>query len=54
MAKKKTKKPLDKTQISISLPTKLVDRIDKLAGEQNRNRSNFISNSLTEIMEKHK
>jgi len=51
MPRKKTKKRMEKTQISISLPTNLVDRIDKLADSQNRNRSNFISNSLVERLE---
>lgn len=41
-----------KTQISISLPTKLVDRIDALADNENRNRSNFISNAIAEMIEK--
>lgn len=35
-----------KTQISISLPTDLVDRIDELARADNRNRSNFIATQL--------
>lgn len=34
------------TQISISLPTRLVDEIDKMAEMDNRNRSNFIANML--------
>ncbi len=37
------------TQISISLPQKLVEQIDILANEQNRNRSNFIVNSLSNL-----
>ena len=35
-------------QISISLPKQLVERIDKLAKKENRNRSNFIVNRLEE------
>lgn len=34
------------TQISISLPKPLVDQIDKMAEMDNRNRSNFIANTL--------
>lgn len=34
------------TQISISLPKILVDQIDKMAEMDNRNRSNFIANTL--------
>jgi len=32
------------TQVSISLPPDLVEAIDKMAEEDNRNRSNFIVN----------
>lgn len=35
-----------KTQISISLPTDLVEQVDQLAAAENRNRSNFIATSL--------
>lgn len=38
-----------KTQISISLPAALVAKIDRLAEEENRNRSNFISNELEKL-----
>jgi len=38
-----------KTQISISLPQELVDRIDAVAQQENRNRSNFIATKLEEI-----
>ncbi|QYY36926.1 ribbon-helix-helix domain-containing protein [Ruficoccus sp. ZRK36] len=38
-----------KTQISISLPQNLVERIDKLADEENRNRSNFIATHLERL-----
>ena len=34
------------TQISISLPKHLVEQIDKMAEMDNRNRSNFIANTL--------
>lgn len=40
------------TQISISLPQDLVDRIDELASVENRNRSNFIVKELSLIGEK--
>jgi metal-responsive CopG/Arc/MetJ family transcriptional regulator len=39
-----------KTQISISLPQNLVDRIDQLAEEENRNRSNFIANEMEKLI----
>ena len=47
MARKKgsTKIP-GMTQISISLPQELVKQIDEMARLDNRNRSNFIANSL--------
>lgn len=35
-----------KTQISISLPADLVEKIDRLAAAENRNRSNYIMNVL--------
>ncbi|WP_309400213.1 ribbon-helix-helix domain-containing protein [Cerasicoccus maritimus] len=35
-----------KTQISISLPQELIDRIDAAAAAENRNRSNFIATAL--------
>jgi len=38
-----------KTQISISVSQDLVEKIDKLAEAQNRNRSNYISNELERI-----
>lgn len=37
------------TQISISLPKSLVDQIDKMADADNRNRSNFIANTLANM-----
>jgi len=37
------------TQISLSLPQRLVDRIDELAEIDNRNRSNFIATYLEKI-----
>ncbi len=48
MPKVKKKVAQRKTQISISLPQELVERIDVLAAKENRNRSNFISNALTQ------
>jgi len=37
------------TQISISLPESLVDKIDRLADSDNRNRSNFIATYLEKL-----
>lgn len=37
------------TQISISLPKPLVAQIDKMAEMDNRNRSNFIANTLAQM-----
>ncbi|MFR6032648.1 MAG: ribbon-helix-helix protein, CopG family [Bacilli bacterium] len=37
------------TQISISLPQNLVEQIDKMAEIDNRNRSNFIANTLQNL-----
>ena len=37
------------TQISISLPESLVDKIDRLADIDNRNRSNFIATYLEKL-----
>lgn len=37
------------TQISISLPSVLVKQIDQMAALDNRNRSNFIANTLRRI-----
>lgn len=39
------------TQISISLPRELIGQIDQMAALDNRNRSNFISNTLRKIAE---
>ncbi|MBC2592667.1 ribbon-helix-helix protein, CopG family [Ruficoccus amylovorans] len=38
-----------KTQISISLPAALVAKIDRLAEEENRNRSNFIATEMEKL-----
>ncbi len=38
------------TQISISLPQSLVSQIDKMAELDNRNRSNFIANTLQNLV----
>lgn len=47
MARKKgSGKTVGMTQISISLPQDLVKQIDEMAKLDNRNRSNFIANSL--------
>jgi len=50
MARKKgSGKTLGMTQISISLPQNLVEQIDKMAEVDNRNRSNFIANTLQNL-----
>ncbi len=50
MARKKgSGKTLGMTQISISLPQDLVAQIDEMAKMDNRNRSNFISNTLQNL-----
>lgn len=50
MARKKgSVKMVGMTQISISLPQNLVEQIDELAKMDNRNRSNFIANTLQNI-----
>ncbi|GHB98349.1 ribbon-helix-helix protein, CopG family [Cerasicoccus arenae] len=48
-SEKKTIRAKGKTQISISLPQDLVNRIDVLAENENRNRSNYITTVLTNI-----
>lgn len=40
----------EQTQISISLPRKLLAKIDAAAKAENRNRSNFITTHLEEIV----
>jgi metal-responsive CopG/Arc/MetJ family transcriptional regulator len=40
------------TQISISLPSSLVDKIDQMADAEHRNRSNFIANTLQALATK--
>lgn len=50
MARKKgSGKTVVMTQISISLPQNLVEQIDKMAEIDNRNRSNFIANTLQNL-----
>ena len=50
MARKKgSGKTSGMTQISISLPQTLVEQIDKMAESDNRNRSNFIANTLQNL-----
>lgn len=54
MAKKQTHgRAPGKTQISISLPADLVGRIDRLADEENRNRSNYIATHLERLAEEY-
>lgn len=47
----RTKKPNAPkvVQISISLPSVLVEQIDQMAAADNRNRSNFIATTLRKI-----
>lgn len=40
------------TQISISLPQALVEKVDRLAREQGRSRSNFIAYVISSLSEK--
>ncbi len=47
--KKRSGKTIGMTQISISLPQTLVEQIDKMAESDNRNRSNFIANTLQNL-----
>lgn len=50
MARKKgSGKTIGMTPISISLPQTLVEQIDKMAESDNRNRSNFIANTLQNL-----
>ena len=49
---KATARAIGKTQISISLSLDLVDKIDSLAQEENRNRSNFIATHLERLVAK--
>lgn len=52
-AKKRTRPNSDeKTQISISLPIPLIKKLDKMADAENRNRSNYISLRLKELVSK--
>lgn len=51
MARTKNPNAPKLTQISISLPSVLVEQIDQMAALDNRNRSNFISNTLRRIAE---
>ncbi len=39
------------TQISLSMPSDLVARIDKMADAENRNRSNFIAKTMAALSE---
>lgn len=52
MSKKKTKshaRAVGMTQISISLPERLVNKVDRLAELDNRSRSNFITHILEQL-----
>ena len=48
---RKKAKLTGKTQISISLPGDLVEKIDTLAERENRNRSNYIATQLELLVE---
>ena len=52
MPRGKIQNAVKMTQISISLPRELVAQIDKMAEADNRNRSNFIANTLRKMAEK--
>lgn len=54
MARRKSKKESNMTQISISLPKELVEQIHKMAATDNRNRSNFIAHTLENIVKRFK
>lgn len=54
MARRKSKKESNMTQISISLPKELVEQIDKMAEADNRNRSNFIAHTLENLVKRFK
>ena len=41
------------TQISISLPRRLVEKVDRLAHDENRSRSNYIAYILDRLPEEH-
>ena len=47
----RTSRSAGMTQISISIPERIVDQVDKMAKEENRNRSNFIANCLKQLTE---
>lgn len=47
----KTMRSEGKTQISISISEDLLMRLDRMAMNDNRNRSNYISNALQVIVE---
>ena len=51
MARKKCKKARS-TQISVSIPSHLIDGLDKLAKADNRNRSNFITTLIVQAIER--
>ncbi len=53
MKKSLTARAPGMTQISISLPAELVGKIDTMAAAENRNRSNFIANTLLELSRRH-
>lgn len=53
MPKNKSSSSEGVTQVSLSLPTELIERIDELAKAENRNRSNYIATFLKRIAEAH-
>ena len=46
---KRNNRAIGMTQISISLPQRLVDKVDRLAASDNRSRSNYIAYLLDKI-----
>ena len=52
MVRNKKNSTVKKTQISISLPSELVFKIDQMAEADNRNRSNFIAKVLSDLAKK--
>lgn len=51
MARQKESGSPDMTQISISIPQRIVERIDEMARDDGRNRSNFIANIMKLLAE---
>ena len=52
MARKKNTNQIKAIQISISLPSDLLVKVDKMAEADNRNRSNFIAKVFSDLAKK--